>query len=76
MFQKWNISALHDSLHNEVLKKGYNAKFSMIKQLYETAQMVKEASCYNCWMWCINSANTAADILKFTTPRPQVLSSQ
>ena len=46
-FHKWFISALHDLLCNEVLKKGYNAKFSTINQLYETARMVEEASCYN-----------------------------
>ena len=41
------VSALHDSLHNEVLKKGYNAEFSTINQLYETAHMIEEASHYN-----------------------------
>ena len=46
-FHKWFVSALHDSLRNEVLKKGYNAKFSTIDQLYETARMIEEASCYN-----------------------------
>ena len=34
---KWFISALCDLLCNEVLKKGYNSKFSTIDQLYETA---------------------------------------
>ena len=46
-FCKWFISALHDSLRNEVLKKGYHAEFSTIDQLYETAHMIEEASCYN-----------------------------
>ena len=46
-FRKRFISALHDLLHNEVLKKGYNAEFSTINQLYETACMIEEASCYN-----------------------------
>ena len=46
-FRKRFISALHDSLCNEVLKKGYNAKFSTIDQLYETAHMIEEASRYN-----------------------------
>ena len=46
-FHKQFISALHDLLCNEVLKKGYNAKFSTIDQLYETARMIEEASCYN-----------------------------
>ena len=39
-FCKQFISALHDPLHNEVLKKGYNAEFSTIDQLYETARMI------------------------------------
>ena len=46
-FRKWFVSALRDSLRNEVLKKGYNAEFSTIDQLYETAHMIEEASCYN-----------------------------
>ena len=46
-FFKWFISALRDSLCNDVLKKGYNAEFSTIDQLYETAHMIEEASCYN-----------------------------
>ena len=46
-FRKQFISALRDSLCNEVLKKGYNAKFSTINQLYETAHMIEEASHYN-----------------------------
>ena len=47
MFHKRFISALRDSLRNEVLKKGYNAKFSTIDQLYESARMIEEASHYN-----------------------------
>ena len=47
MFCKRFISALCDSLHNEVLKKGYNTEFSTIDQLYKTAHMIEEASCYN-----------------------------
>ena len=46
-FRKGFVSALCDSLHNEVLKKGYNAKFSTIDQLYETTHMIEEASHYN-----------------------------
>ena len=46
-FCKQFISALHDLLCNEVLKKGYNAEFSTIDQLYETACMIEEASHYN-----------------------------
>ena len=47
MFCKWFISALCDSLCNEVLKKGYNAEFSTIDHLYKTACMIEEASHYN-----------------------------
>ena len=46
-FRKWFISALRDLLCNEVLKKGYNTEFSTIDQLYKTARMMEEASCYN-----------------------------
>ena len=46
-FHKWFILALRDLLCNEVLKKGYNAEFSAINQLYETAHMIEEASRYN-----------------------------
>ena len=45
MFCKRFVLALRDSLRNEVLKKGYNAEFSTINQLYETACMIEEASC-------------------------------
>ena len=47
MFCKQFVSALRDSLCNEVLKKGYNAEFSTIAQLYKTARMIEEASHYN-----------------------------
>ena len=47
MFHKRFVLALHDLLHNEVLKKGYNTEFSTIDQLYEIACMIKEASRYN-----------------------------
>ena len=57
-FHKWFVSALRDSLCNEVLKKGYNAEFSTIEQLYKTAWMVEEASHYNHGMWCVESTHT------------------
>ena len=47
MFRKWFILALRELLCNEVLKKGYNAEFSTIDQLDETACMIEEASHYN-----------------------------
>ena len=43
-FHKRFVSALHDSLCNEVLKKGYNTEFSTIDQLYKTTHMIEEAS--------------------------------
>ena len=47
MFCKQFVSALCDLLCNEVLKKGYNAEFRTIDQLYETACMIEEAFHYN-----------------------------
>ena len=63
-FHKQFISALHDSLCNEVLKKGYNAKFSTIDQLYKTARMIEEASRYNHGMRCAKNAHTAVSNTK------------
>ena len=63
-FCKRFVSALHDSLHNEVLKKGYNAKFSTIDQLYETARMIEEASHYNHGMQRSKNTHTAASNTK------------
>ena len=40
-FCKQFVLALHDLLRNEVLKKGYNAEFSTIDQLYKTAHMIE-----------------------------------
>ena len=64
MFRKQFVSALHDSLRNEVLKKGYNAKFSTIDQLYETACMFEEASQYNHGMRHAKNIHTAASNTK------------
>ena len=66
MFHKWFISALCDSLRNEVLKKGYNTEFSTINQLYETAHMIEEASHYNHRMQCTKNTHTAASNTKPT----------
>ena len=63
-FHKQFVSALHDLLCNEVLKKGYNAEFSTIDQLYETAYMIEEASHYNHGMQCAENAHTAASNTK------------
>ena len=64
MFHKRFVSALHDSLHNEVLKKGYNAEFSTIDQLYETACMIEEASHCNHGMRRAENAHTAVSNTK------------
>ena len=66
MFCKQFVLALRDLLHNEVLKKGYNAKFSTINQLYETACMIEEASHYNHGMRCVKNAHTAVNNTKPT----------
>ena len=67
MFCKWFVSALCDSLRNEVLKKGYNAEFSTIDQLYETARMIEEASLYNHGMQRAENAHTAVSNTKPAT---------
>ena len=72
-FRKRFVSALHDSLCNEVLKKVYNAEFSTIDQLYETAHMIEEASHYNHRMQHTKNAHTAASSTKpasYKTPLP------
>ena len=69
MFCKRFILALHDLLCNEVLKKGYNAEFSTIDQLYETACMIEEASCYNHRIRHTENAHTAASHIKPTAPK-------
>ena len=48
------VSALWETLHNEVLKKGYNTESSLINQLCETACIIEEASHYNIGMWWAN----------------------
>ena len=73
-FCKRFVAALRESLRNEVLKKGYNAEFSTIEQLYETARMVEEASRYNHGMRCVENATAmAASSAKLTAQktRPQ-----
>ena len=63
-FHKQCVSALHDSLRSEVLKKGYNAELSTIKQLYETAWMVEKVSHYIHGIWHVENAHTAASNTK------------
>ena len=75
-FRKWFISALRDSLRNEVLKKGYNAEFSTIDQLYETAHMIEEASCYNHGMRHAKNAHIAASNTKSAAHKTLLLTAQ
>ena len=65
-FRKQFVSALCDSLCNEVLKKGYNAEFSTINQLYKTAHMIEEASHYNHGMRRAENAHIAVSNTKPT----------
>ena len=76
MFCKWFVSALHDSLRNEVLKKGYNTKFSTIDQLYETACMIEEASHYNHGMRCAENTHTAVSNIKPAAYKALLLTAQ
>jgi hypothetical protein len=47
MLQQHFVSALRETLCNEVLKKGYNAETSSLDMLCDTARMIEEASWYN-----------------------------
>ena len=76
MFCKWFVLALCDLLHNEVLKKSYNAKFSTIDQLYETAHMIKEAFRYNHRMRHAENTHTAASNTKPTSYKTQLSTGQ
>ena len=75
-FRKQFLLVLCGSSHNEVLKKGYNAKFSTIDQLYETARMIEEASCYNYGMRHTENAHTAASNRKPTAYKTLLLTGQ
>ena len=54
-FHKQFVSALHNMLHNEVLKKGYTAKFSTIEQIFEAAQMIEDVFQYHIGMQCMGN---------------------
>ena len=75
-FHKWFVLALHDLLCNEVLKKGYNAEFSTIDQLYETACMIEEASHYNHEMQHAENAHTATSSMKHAEHKTLLLMGQ
>jgi hypothetical protein len=70
-FRKRFIAALHEPLRNEVLKWGFNAEFSTIEQLYETARMLEEATRYNHGMHHPeNVQSTSSQPHKSVTYRP------
>ena len=54
-FRKQFVSALHNTLRNEVLKKGYTVEFSTIEQLFEATQMIVDASRYHIGMQCMGT---------------------
>jgi hypothetical protein len=70
-FRKRFVVALHKPLRNEVLKRGFNAEFSTIKQLYKTACMLEEATRYHHGM-CHpeNVQSTSSQPYKSVTYRP------
>jgi hypothetical protein len=47
MLQRCFVTALCNTLHNKVLKKGYNAETSSLEVVCDTARMIEEASWYN-----------------------------
>jgi hypothetical protein len=55
------VSALCETLHNEVLKKGYNVEASSLDALCNMAHMIEEASHYNQGLRQVEAANTAAN---------------
>lgn len=50
MFQRRFISALCETLCNDILKKGYNTEANFIEQLYKVTCMLEEAFWYNSWI--------------------------
>ena len=76
MFCKRFVSALRDLLCNEVLKKGYNAEFSTIDQLYETACKIEEASRYNHRMRCAKNTHTPVSNTKPAVHKTLLLTAQ
>jgi tRNA(Glu) U13 pseudouridine synthase TruD len=64
------VSALRETLCNEVLKKGYNAETSSLDTLCDTARMIEEASRYNHGMRRAEAANTAANASRLAPSKP------
>jgi Retrotransposon gag protein len=67
------VSALRETLRNEVLKKGYNAETSSLEALCDTARMIEEASRYNQGMHRAEAASTAASTYRLAPDKPNTL---
>jgi Zinc knuckle len=70
MLRQRFVSALRDTLRNEVLKKGYNAETSSRDVLCDTACMIEEASRYNQGMRRAEAASTAASAYRLAPGKP------
>jgi hypothetical protein len=64
------VSALRETLHNEVLKKGYNMETIPLDVLCDTARMIEEASQYNQGIPRAEAANTAANASRLAPSKP------
>jgi hypothetical protein len=70
MLRRRFVSALHKTLRDEVLKKGYNAETSSLDALCDTARMIEEASQYNQGMRRVEAASTAANAYRLAPSKP------
>ena len=62
----------HCVIHcNEVLKKGYTAKFSTIEQIFEAARMIEDASRYHIGTQCMGNTGLAANTTWTMWSRPE-----
>jgi hypothetical protein len=66
------VSALRETLRNEVLKKGFNAETSSLDALCDTARMIEEASRYNQGMRQAEAGNSAASAYRLAPSKPSV----
>jgi Zinc knuckle len=64
------VSALRETLPNEVLKKGYNVETSSLDALCDTAHMIEEASRYSQGMRRAEAASTAASAYRLAPGKP------
>jgi Zinc knuckle len=64
------VSALRETLRNEVLKKGYNAETSSLDVLCNTAHIIEEASRYNRGMQRAEAASMAANTYQLAPSKP------